>query len=106
MKDLFQQFLTLLLVAILLVGLSGCATHHHVIGNGASTGAEGQPTPELLRAKQWYILFGSIPLNQVNTQKMAGGAEHYEIKTKITPLDGFLTVFFPLIHVRTVEVRK
>ena len=49
--------------------------HVHIIGKGAQTGVE-------VKARQWYILFGLIPLNQVNINEMSGGATDFEIITK------------------------
>ena len=46
--------------------LSACSTHTHVVGNGPSKG-------ETVQARQWYILWGLIPLNNVDTNAMAAG---------------------------------
>ena len=79
----------------------GCSTHIHKIGNGAQ-GAD------LVEARQWYVLFGLIPLNEVDTNAMAGDATDYEITTQSTPLDIIINIFTGYISVssRTVSVRK
>ena len=60
--------------------LIGCSTHVHTVGTGPQTG-------QVELARQWYILFGLIPLNSVDTGAMAGGAANYEIKTATEALD-------------------
>lgn len=88
-----------LIVGILFV--VGCATHIHKVGNGAQDN-------DIMEARQWYVLFGLVPLNEVNTQAMAGGANDYEIKTEHTALDIVISLFTGVVTVdsRTVTVRK
>ena len=90
-------------VVVLIVGILfvvGCATHIHKVGNGA----QGN---DMMEARQWYVLFGLVPLNEVNTQAMAGGANDYEIRTTQTVLDSIITsITSVLVSSRTVTVRK
>ena len=90
---------TFLIVAMLFV--IGCAAHVHTVGKGAQGG-------DLTEARQWYVLWGLVPINDVNTNTMAGGAADYEITTSITPLDFVINVFTTYVTVtsRTVSVRK
>ena len=81
--------------------LIGCSTHIHTVGTGPQTG-------QVESARQWWILFGLIPLNSVDVGAMSGGATNYEIKTSLAPLDiligipaGYIT-----ISSRTVTVTK
>ena len=81
--------------------LIGCSTHVHTVGAGPQTG-------QVESARQWWILFGLIPLNSVDVGEMSGGATNYEIKTSLAPLDiligipaGYIT-----ISSRTVTVTK
>ena len=89
---------------ILIVGvlaIIGCATHTHKIGNGPQTGAE-------TTQRQWYVLWGLVPINDVDTETIAGGAMDYEIKTQVTFVDGIISIFTGLITVypRSVTVTK
>ena len=79
----------------------GCSTHNHKVGNGA----QGN---DMMMQRQWYILFGLVPLNEVDTKAMAGGATDYHIMTQQTPLDIVINLFTSAISVysRTVVVRK
>lgn len=89
----------LLIVAMLCV--IGCSAHIHKVGNGA------QGT-ELMVERQWYVLWGFIPLNDVDTHAMAAGATDYEIVTQYTPIDVVINIFTSIVTVecRTVSVEK
>lgn len=79
----------------------GCAAHTHIVGTGAKGG-------EKVSAKQWYALYGLIPLNKVDTQQMAGGASDYTIKTKQDITDILLGCVVGILTfgTRTVTVEK
>lgn len=96
-----KKITSLTLVPLLMVVMVGCMAHHHVIGDGAKTGVE-------VSARQWYILGGLIPLNEVNTKEMAGGATDYEIITAQTFTDYLINAFTGIVTVysRTVTVKK
>ncbi len=89
----------LLIVAMLCV--IGCAAHIHKVGNGA------QGT-ELMAERQWYVLWGIVPINDVDSHAMAAGATDYEIVTEYTLIDGIINVFTGAVTVqcRTVAVQK
>jgi hypothetical protein len=83
-----------------MVLMIGCTTHIHVVGQGGTAKAES--------ARQWYILFGLVPLNEVKTKDMAAGAANYTIKTQATFVDGLISIVTGIVTVscRTVEVTK
>jgi len=93
------MIIVLILVSLLIV--TGCSTHIHTIGKGPQN-------YEIVEARQWYILFGLVPLNTVDTKTMAAGAEDYEIKTETGPLDILMNIFtsYVTINSRTVIVTK
>ena len=63
-----------------------CATHLHTVGYGPQTGAK-------VTSRQFYLLYGLVPLNSVDTKEMAGIDSNgnyitdYEIKTQTGPID-------------------
>ena len=85
-----------------------CATHVHTVGYGPQSGVKAT-------ARQYYLLWGLVPLNTVDTNKMAGTdingnqIENYEIQTQVGPLDvvinsvSFFTIGMILTS-RTVNV--
>lgn len=89
----------ILVVAVLF--MVGCSVHTHVVGEGGKSG-------QTEMARQWYILFGLVPLNSVNTNAMAAGASNYTIKTQLSFLDGVIGIFTGIVTVscRSVEVTK
>jgi hypothetical protein len=80
--------------------LVGCMTHEHIVGTGAATGYTES-------AKQWYLIGGLIPLNDVDTKAMSGDSQNYKIVTQTTIIDALITgVTSGLIAARTVKVIK
>lgn len=80
--------------------LVGCMTHEHIVGTGAATGYTES-------TKQWYLIGGLLPLNNVDTKAMSGNAQNYKIVTQTTIIDGLITGFTGgLLVPRTVKVIK
>ncbi len=81
--------------------LTARSVHTHTIGDGAQNGVE-------MKQKQWFILFGLIPLNHVDTATMAGDAEDYQIRTASEVDDVIINIFtnYVTISSRTVTVTK
>lgn len=79
----------------------GCSAHMHTVGKGAQGG-------EQAKARQWYVLFGLVPINTVDTKAMAGSATDYTIKTEQSFLDIVINFFTGIVTVnsRTVTVKK
>ena len=91
----------ILIMIISSLFLIGCSTNIHTVGTGPQTG-------QIETARQWYILFGLIPLNTVDTGAMAGGAANYEIKTSQEALDIIIGIpaAYITVNSRTVTVTK
>ncbi len=89
----------LLLVAMFVA--SGCAAHTHVIGDGG----DGSETVE---QRQWYVLWGLVPINDVDSAELADGAADYTIETEQSALDVIINIFTSIVSVnsRTVTVTK
>ena len=99
-----HKLFTFLFSAFLLgtmVVSSGCQAHRHVVGNGGGMGDE-------VEARQWYVLWGLVPINDVDTNEMSEGASSYTIETEITPLDFVINLFTGIVTVysRSVTVTK
>jgi len=98
----------LVLCMIMSMIFVGCATHVHNIGTGPEIGNK-------VTARQWYLFYGLVPLNSVDTNEMANSAENYEIQTQVGPTDlaisvglGIVTLGIgpAIIQSRTVTVIK
>lgn len=96
-----KKFIALLLVFAMVVLMTGCAAHIHQVGKGA----QGSSMTE---ARQWYVLWGLVPINDVDSSDMAGNAADYTIKTEQSALDVIINIFTSCVTVysRTVTVTK
>ena len=95
-KTLSATLLTLAVVCMI-----GCEAHKHTVGHGTvfnRTNVE----------RQWYLLYGYVPVNPIDTQAMAEGRSNYEITTQITWIDAlYRSVLAPAtITCRTVSVTR
>ncbi|NND73361.1 MAG: hypothetical protein HKN43_17430 [Rhodothermales bacterium] len=95
-------FTSMLLVLFTCTMLTGCYSIDHVVGKGGAT------TGEIDEVRQWYVLFGLVPINEVDTADMADGADDYTITTEFTALDVIIGIFTGIVSVypRTVRVTK
>jgi hypothetical protein len=95
MKNLTRVIAAVLVVAL----LSGCMAHTHVVG----AGAQGNVKEE---QRQWYVLWGLVPMNTVDSATMAGGSADYTIHTEQNFLDVVIGIFTSLVTIypRTVTV--
>jgi PBP1b-binding outer membrane lipoprotein LpoB len=91
----------ILAIFLLTFLLSSCMTLTHVVGSG---GTSGMPTEK----KQWYALWGLVPINTVDSKAMAGGAPNYTIKSQVKFIDYVISAFTSAvsINVQTVSVQK
>lgn len=82
------------------VALTGCMTTTHKVGTG------GTGTPKEYR--EWYVLWGLVPINGNDTTSMAEGASNYTIKTERNILDVVINFFTGAVTVysQTVTVTK
>lgn len=96
-----KKIISLLALTVIVCLLAGCTAHIHKVGQGAQ-GAEKT------EARQWYVLWGLVPINEVNTSELAEGATDYTIKTEHSALDVIINIFTTYVSVvsRTVTVTK
>ena len=86
--------------------LIGCSTHFHTVGTGPETGLTKV-------GRQYYLLWGLIPLNTVDTNQMAASmkTDNYEIQSQVALIDGVINfasmvTIGGLVTSRTVTVTK
>jgi hypothetical protein len=101
MKQLLKRAVSLSVLAVFtLMMLAGCFTHEHIVGTGAATGYTES-------AKQWYLLWGGMALNNVDTKAMSGAAQNYKIITQSSVVDIIISgLTAGIISPRTVKVIK
>lgn len=89
------------LACLVAVTFTSCFTMVHTVGEGAKTGVS-------VEQKQWYALWGLVPINEVDTKAMSGGVENYTITTQQSFVDQLISAITGAVSivVQTVEVQK
>ncbi len=97
MKKVKVLILMLFLVSVLI----SCGAHQYNMGMGPQTDATETQ-------RQWYILWGLVPLNSVDVEVMIGEVENYQVRTASEPIDIIMNIFTGYVTVtsRTVTVKK
>ena len=100
MQNAFKLKSAMLILAASFM-MTGCFTQRHVIGDGAQTG-------DVEEVRQWFVLWGLVPINKVDSAEIANGAYDYEIKTEHNALDVIIGIFTGVISVvpRTVTITR
>ena len=104
-----KKFIVLMFV-VALFATSCISQHRHIVGNGPQTGIK-------VERKQWYALWGLVPVGAlwglvpvgfVDTKELAGDAKDYEIYTRQNAGDFFLNLLTGIVtfQSRTVTVTK
>jgi len=96
-----NRILSIIVLIAFIVAFSGCYTNNHIIGNGSKGNTE-------LSEKQWYVLWGLVPLNKVDTNKMAGDVNDYQITTTHSFVDLLISAITGIVtvQVKSVTVKK
>ena len=96
-----KKMVYMMALLICLISVSSCYTLTHQVG----AGAQGSQTVE---KRQWYVLYGLVPINEVSSQDMAAGATDYTITSQHTFLDLIISAFTGIVTVqaKTVKVTK
>lgn len=71
--------------------LSGCNATMHTVGTGGRGDCKS-PGQYDAKKKQWYIFWGLLPLNHVDSKVLAGGAKNYTIRTTTSFGDGLIAI--------------
>ncbi|ROL58314.1 hypothetical protein D9V84_00860 [Bacteroidetes/Chlorobi group bacterium Naka2016] len=95
-----KKLISILLLSSMVLILASCFTQRHIIGEGAKGN-------RVETAKTWYVLWGLVPINNVDTQQMAKGSKNYEIITQFSFVDIIISIFtsFITVYPMSVEVR-
>jgi hypothetical protein len=91
----------IIVALIATISLTGCYTIKHTVG----AGAKGSQTES---AKQWFVLWGLVALNNPDSKEMAHGATDYTIMTQESFIDLVIGAFTGVVTIypRTVEVTR
>ena len=93
-----KKRLGIIFISVALIGLmSSCYTHKFSIGEGPKSGV-------VVTEKNHFFLFGLIPGNTSDPQKMAGDVKDYEVTEKWEFVDGLLNVITFGIYTPTTTI--
>lgn len=83
---------------LLLLSTSGCLLHRHTVGDGPHGG-------EVRVHRQWYAMWGWVPMGSFDSSEVVGAASDYRVTTKYGVRDHFVNLFtFPFTFVRRTVV--
>jgi len=90
-----------LALALVVTLFSSCYTLTHTVGSGGSGG-------EKVEKRAWYVLWGLVPLNTVESKALAGNASNYTVTTSHTVVDVLINIVTGIVTIgsQTVSVQK
>lgn len=97
-------------IALLLLSffLSGCCATMHTVGTGGKGDCTSVGQYDA-KKKQWYLFWGLLPLNKVDSKALAGGAQNYTIRTTTSFGDGLIAIpgsYLLGLRSQTIRVSK
>ncbi len=96
-----KTWLSCSLALVLALSSASCYTLNHTVGKGAQGSTE-------VAKRQWWALWGLVPLGEIDSQDLAGGAKDYGVRTEWTVIDVLLNLLtaWVTIYSQTVTVTK
>ncbi|MCX6214201.1 hypothetical protein [Spirosoma sp.] len=88
--------------------LMSCNATMHTVGTGGPGDCKS-PGQYDAKKKQWYIFWGLLPLNNVDSKALAGGSKNYTIRTTTSFGDGLIAIpgsYLLGIRTQTIRVSK
>lgn len=92
---MIKRIISLAIISAFL--LTSCYTINHKVGQGAQGNTK-------VTERQWFVLWGLVPINNVDSQQLAGGATDYTVTTEMTFVDIVIGAFTGLITVAPMSV--
>jgi hypothetical protein len=97
---------TLVAVAMaMLIGMAGMNTGCFKQQVQVGTGGTGAERTEM---RQWFVLWGLVPITQIDPEGVVAGADNYTVESIFTPLDVIIGIFtsFVTIYPKTIAIEK
>ena len=94
--------ISLLFLLIVFMGATfSCTKTRLIVGEGSKSGIVNSQ-------KNWYILWGAVPIIEANQEELIGDAKNYEYVTETDLLDSIINAAGIMLSVgtRTVKVIK
>jgi hypothetical protein len=98
------------LIALFTLGiiLSSCNTTIHTVGVGGKGNCKSVGQYDY-KKKQWYLFWGILPLNKVDSKRLASGSKNYTVMTTTSFGDALIAIPGSLIFglkTQTIRVSK
>jgi len=87
---------------------SSCSATMHTVGSGGIGDCKSAGQFDA-KKKQWYLFWGALPLNNVDSKDLAGGATNYTIRTTTTFVDMLIGIpgsYLLGLKTQTIRVSK
>lgn len=88
--------------------LSSCNATMHTVGTGGKGDCKSVGQYDA-KKKQWYLFWGLLPLNKVDSKELAGGAQNYTVRTTTSFGDGLIAIpgnYLLGLKTQTIRVSK
>ena len=98
---------TALLVIVAFV-FSSCSATMHTVGTGGKGNCKEVGQYDA-KKKQWYLFWGLLPLNHVDSKELAGGSQNYTVRTTTSFGDGLIAIpgsYLLGLKTQTIRVSK
>ena len=97
-------------VALFALGiiLTSCNATMHTVGTGGKGDCKSVGQYDA-KKKQWYLFWGLLPLNKVDSKDLAGGAQNYTVRTTTSFGDGLIAIpgsYLLGLRTQTIRVSK
>jgi hypothetical protein len=92
----------------LVIFLSSCNATMHTVGTGGKGNCKDVGQYDA-KKKQWYLFWGLLPLNNVDSKELAGGAQNYTVRTTTSFGDGLIAIpggYLLGLRTQTIRVSK
>ncbi len=93
---------------MLSIALSSCNATMYTVGTGGKGNCKSADQFDAEK-KQWYLFWGLLPLNKVDSKDLVGGTQNYTVRTTTDIVDGFISAvgsYFLGVRSQTIRVSK
>jgi uncharacterized protein YceK len=102
------NFRLIIIALSLFIIMSGCNATMHTVGTGGKGNCKS-PSQYDAKKKQWYLFWGLLPLNHVDSKVLAAGAQNYTVRTTFS--FGDCLIYIPGVYLlglktQTIRVSK
>lgn len=92
----------------LAIFFSSCNATMHTVGTGGRGDCKSVGEYDA-KKKQWYLFWGLLPLNNVDSKVLASGAQNYTVRTTTSFGDGLISIpgaYLLGLRSQTIRVSK